>query len=629
MPNMLNTSLTGLLSFQRAIAVTSHNISNVNTDGYARQRPELSSINGQSFGNGFFGRGVNIVDVSRMTSVFVEGRLTQAIADNGRTAIYAELTSRLSDVMASDDAGVAPALESFFAAMQEVSNDPSNPTPRRILLSEAESLAGTFQLVDEQLTTIGSELNDRIRTAVADINAIADDIARINQEIINAIGQSGGHSPNDLLDQRQSRINDLAALVSVRTLEQDNGAISVFVGNGQPLVVNTTPQTLTTRLDYADPANLEVALITPGLPAISDQLSGGELGGLLDFRREALTLTRNELGRMATVLVDTFNTQHRRGMDADGNLGLDFFSTAPPSALSNALNVGSAAATATVVDSTALMPSNYDLFFDGAQYTLTRLTDGTAVTGAGPLTLDGIQVSIAGAAAAGDRFLIKPVARGAELFTTLITDVDRVAAADPVQSLATVTNLGDATIAQPATVDPTDPALLDAVDIVFNTPASTFDVVDVATATTIAAGVPYVPGASIAFNGWSTSIDGAPAPGDGFRVQSNVGGLGDNRNALALVALQRADLVEGKSTYAESFSDLVAGAGITARQAAFNAEAREQLLGDAEAAREGLSGVNLDEEAIDLTRYQQAYQAMARVVDISNTLFDSLLAAVR
>jgi len=240
-----------------------------------------------------------------------------------------------------------------------------------------------------------------------------------------------------------------------------------------------------------------------------------------------------------------------------------------------------------------------------------------------------VQVSVAGAAAAGDTFLIRPVSLGAAQIQLAIVDPDAVAAADPVTGDAALANLGDGILSAPATLDPANPALRDSVDIVFNDPPTTFDVVDVLSGTPLASGLAFTAGAPIAFNGWSTRIDGGPAAGDRFRIQDNAGGIGDNRNALALGALQTSELVDGRASYGEAHAELVGAAGIGARQANFNAEARERLLADAQSARDTVSGVNLDEEAVDLTRYQQAYQAMARVIDTSNSLFGELLAVVR
>jgi len=625
MPSILNTSVSGLLSFQRALATTSHNIANAATPGYSRQRTELQAQPGQALADGHVGRGVGVQSVERVRDDFVELRLRDAITDDGRTRLYAEFAAQLDNLLAGEHSGLAPALSGFFDAVHDLANDPASTTSRELLLAEAATLVDRFRFMDARMQDVQGEANTRLGALVADVNALSDDIARLNAGIAVALGQ--GSPPNDLMDQRNERINQLAALLGVTTVTQDNGAINVFTSSGQALVVDASAQRWGVAADPADPQLLQLS--DAGGAIISERIAGGELGGLLDFRREAMALARNELGRIAVVLADTVNTQHRLGMDPGGNLGQDLF-TLPAAAVSaHADNAGGAAVSVAITDSSQLTAADYRLSFDGVLFSLTRLTDGTSVSGAGPLSLDGMQVSIAAGAAAGDRYLVQPVAHGAQAIALAIADPGQIAAAAPVHGTPALANLGSGQLAQPVVSDVSDAALLDSVELVFNDPPGSFDLVDIGSGVTLAAGVAYSAGAAISVNGWSTAITGTPAAGDRFRVQANIGGIADNRNALALAELQGGAAIEGRLSYAQAYSTLVARAGTSARSAQFNAQAREQLLAEAVAARESISGVNLDEEAIDLTRYQQAYQAMTRMVETSNTLFDAILAAVR
>ena len=626
---MLNTSLSGLLTYQRALATTSHNISNATTPGYTRQRTQLQAVAPQAFGNGFFGRGVGVETVSQITNRFVELRLRDAITDDGRSATYERLSARLDDLLASREAGLAPGLEGFFNSVQNLSADPSSGASRELMLSEADTLVGRFQFLDGELNRLSLDLNGELRSMVAEVNALATDIANINDDIVTAISQGAGQVPNDLLDQRRERINNLAELVSVRVVEQENGAVNVFVGNGEPVVIGSTAFELTTTKDSLDPSLEQVARSRGSLvTSISDQITGGKLGALIDFRREVMPLVRNELGIVATVLAGTFNAQHIKGMDADGNLGGDFFTLPTPVVFADSFNSGTATVTTSFTDVTGLEASDYRLDYDGATFTLTRLSDGTATSGPGPLLMDGLQVAVGAGAVAGDSFLLRPVARGAELFDVAITDPDRIAASGPVRSSGDLANLGDAKMAHPQVDDATNPALLSTVAVVFNDPPSTYDVVDVVSSTTLIAGASYTEGSPISVNGWTTQITGDPVAGDRFVIESNIGGVGDNRNSLALAELQTSQLIGGRSTLEQGYGGLVATVGITSRQAQFNAQANEQLRADAQQRRDELSGVNLDEEAVDLTRYQRSYQAMAQAIETSNTVFASLLAAI-
>ncbi len=630
MANTLNIGSSGLLTFQRSLATVSHNISNANTPGYTRQNTQLSAIPGQSLGNAYIGRGVGISGVTQIRDQFVEQRLREAITDSSRSELFLRFSEQINNLLGQRESGLAPALQEFFDATHGVSADPTSTTARQLLLTQGQALVDRFQFLDSQLQNLMRDSNRELEVQVAQINAIAGDIARINRDIVNAQGVARGNAPNDLLDQRNTRINDLAALVSIDPVPQDNGAINVFTGNGQPLVINMSARTLSTA---TDPLNQNMLQVTARAGAttveISNQLNGGAIGGLLDFRRDALLSTRDELGRIAVVLADSFNAQHRKGMDINGALGQDFFSVPPAQSFANRNNTGVAALSVSYTNTANLQATDYRLDYDGLAFTLTRSSDGVSVTGPGPLTLDGFQVAISAGAVAGDSFLIRPVARGAQLLGLNLKDPNMLASAAPVRAGAQSGNLGSAGIEQPQVDDVSNPALRDAVDIIFQNPPSTFDVVDVATSTVLAAGVAYGNGQTFSYNGWSTRIAGSPEVGDVFRIEDNSGGTADNRNALALADLQGAVTVAGNLSYGDAYSNLVGQVGIATRSAQLNAGARGALLDSAMTARDQVSGVNLDEEAIDLIRFQQAYQAMAQVISTSNSLFDTLLASFR
>jgi flagellar hook-associated protein 1 FlgK len=311
---------------------------------------------------------------------------------------------------------------------------------------------------------------------------------------------------------------------------------------------------------------------------------------------------------------------------------VNFFSVPSPTVTPRTGTTASVAATVTSVS--ALTTSNYRLSFDGTNYSVTRLSDNT-VSGPFatlPQTVDGIALSVsAGTPAAGNSWLIEPTRFGARDFALSISDPSLVAAAAPIRGFAPTTNLGTATIAAPvvdsSTQPPLNAALRNTVTITFNSPPTTFNVVDTTAATTLASNVAYTPGMSISSNGWSTTLAGAPKPADTLTVQSNTGGRADSRNALLLAGLQSTNLMDnGASTYQTAYSSMVGTIGATAREVEVTGKAQTSILKETQAAQQSLSGVNLDEEAANLIRYQQSYQAASKVISISSKLFDSILA---
>ncbi|MBA3581978.1 MAG: flagellar hook-associated protein FlgK [Gammaproteobacteria bacterium] len=628
MTDMLKTSVSGLIAFQRVLTTTSHNISNASTEGYSRQKVELQSRLPQYFGNGFVGRGVNATTITRVRDQFIDKQLQQGLSDQSRLNIFHSLSSRVDNLLADGGGSLAPTLQRFFNSMQDVATDPTSTSARQVLLGEGDNLSNRLLFLDQQLYTQEKEVNARMGEITTDINRIANNIAELNKTIIIAQGQAGGTLlPNDLYDQRDKLVTDLSKLVKVTTLEEDTGALNVFIGNGQALVASTDARQLVNQQNPDNFAEYVISYQTPtGTVLINNQLTGGELGGLLDFRREVLTPARNELGRITIALADQFNQQHSLGVDLNGNTGADFFSTPTGTAITSLLNAGTASATVNITNSGALTTSDYRLSYDGANYTLTRLSDNNAITGAGPLSMDGFTVSATAGAVAGDTFLVRPTYGAASQLNRLILTTSEIAAAAPMRVSQLSGNIGNANVSYVQTLDATNADFSDTVEIVFNDPPTTFNILNITDSTTISAGVAYTAGANIDVNGNRLSISGIPQNGDRFRLEVNTNGYGDNRNALALANLQSANIIAG-GTVQNAYASTVGRIGTLTRQAEINATAQDNLVSQAQAARDARSGVNLDEEAVNLVRYQQAYEASAKVISVADNLFQTILAA--
>ena len=631
MANSLDIAVTGLRAFQTALSTTSNNIANASTPGYSRQEVNFTTLQPRGFGNGFIGTGTRVANIQRIESEFLIEQLRTASTEAGRLNAINNLASRVDNLLADGDGSLAPSLQNFFNSVQDLAIDPSSSSARQVVLSAAESLVSRFTNIESQLQAIDSDITVGLSENIQDLNAIAGSIADLNTKIIEAQSTtSGGQRPNDLLDQRDQLVLELSEIISVQTLEQDDGSLSVYVGSGQSIVVGGTAQQLAAIQDPNDSSNTRIAYQSFGGSAdITNFITGGSLSGLLEFKNEQLGSIRNELGRIASVLAGTFNEQHNVGQTLTGALGGDFFATGPVEAIANTDNTGTATVSGTITDFTALTSSDYSLSYDGANYTLTRLDDGVATVSAAPIfTVDGVQISVSAGAAAGDRFIVRPTRQGASGIDVLITRTDDFAAASPARTSAQVSNLGDATISAPQVLDITDPDLRDTVEIRFNNPASTFDIFSVTDGVNIAAGVAYTSGADIDVNGLRVQIDGPVQTGDVFVIERNSGSVSDNTNALALLALQTADTVGGSSNYQETYGGLVGKVGTLTRQAELNSNAQNRLLEDSIRAKESVSGVNLDEEAVNLTKFQQAYQATAQVIASSDELFQTLLSVV-
>lgn len=626
--NILSIGQSALAAAQAGISTTGNNIANAATPGYSRQVVVQSAALPQNYGYGFLGQGTQIDTVKRIYNDFQASQVRATQSTNSSQSTYATQMQQVDNMLADPSAGLSPALQDFFKGVQDLAANPASAPSRQATLSSGQSLATRFQGLNDQLTQMNQGVNSQIASSVGVINTYAQKIAQLNDAITLAQGAANGQPANDLLDQRDQLMMDLSKEINATVVKQDDGKYNVFIGNGQPLVIGNQTFALKTTVSPTDQGRTEVAYATNGNTVImgENSLTGGNLGGLLAFRSQSLDPAQNALGRVAIGLASTFNAQHRLGQDLNGNMGGDFFTVASPRVTASTANAGTGALTATISNASALTASDYRLNFDGTNYNLTRLTDGviTQIT-TSPQTVDGVSLSLAGTMVAGDSFLIRPTVDGAKAFNVAISDTSLIAAAAPIRSAAISTNTGTGSISAGSVNAPPPPNanLQQPVTITF-TSATTFDVNG--TGTGNPTGLVYTPGANISYNGWSVQIAGAPASGDSFSIDPNTGGVGDNRNALLLGALQTSNtLAGGTTTYQGGYSQLVSSVGNKTNELNVSSTASGNLLTSMVQAQQSVSGVNLDEEATNLLRYQQAYQAAGKVMQIASQLFNTLL----
>lgn len=549
MPNVMSTGLSGLLAMQRALDTTSQNIANATTEGYVRQRVELQTRVSVPIGTAWVGNGVEVGTVARQVNQFLIDQSRAGTSAAARLDIMASESTRVANLLGDPSAGLSATLGRLEDAFQAVAAEPASLAARQTLIGEAGSVAERLRSFDQRLGALDQDVNLRLRTEAGEINRLAEGIARLNRDI--AAGYAAlEEPPNGLLDARDRLLDELSAKVNVTTVPQGRSGVNVFIGNGQALVVGEGAARISSQPDPFDASRPRVMLEgDQGVSDVTASLTGGTVGGLLDFRSQVLDPARNELGRIAAGLADAVNGQHRAGMDLRGAPGGDFFDIGAPSVLPASGNLGDATLEGQLTGSGALTGADYQLEYGGSNWTLRRLDSGAAVTltGSGspadPLRADGFALTLSGTPVAGDRFLVQPTRGLVRGFGVGIDEPARVAAAA----------------------------------------ASTTGV----------------------------------APGD-------------NRNALELArSLSTGRLDGGQTSIASAATGLATGVGITARQSNSNLEAETIMRDEAIAQRRSVSGVNLDEEAANLLRYQQAYQASAQLVRIANEMFQTLLNSTR
>ena len=631
MGDMLSNSVTGLLAFQTALDTISNNIANVNTPGYSQQTTNLVTAPATQTGVGSIGNGVAVDNVTRSYSDFLAAQTNTANSSYNQLNTVSTLAASIDNMFSDPSTGLSATLQSFSQSIQTLANSPSQTSARQAVLNSAQSVISQFQGYQGNLTQLGAQVNTQIGAEASTISSLAQNIASLNQQIMTAQGSNSSQPPNSLLDQRDNLINQLSQDVSVSTVRQSDGSVNVYIGSGQALVVGTTAATLTATPDQFNSGQDDLSLQTGGSNVdITSALSGGTLGGLLQFRDQMLIPAQNALGQAAITLTNLVNTQNAAGLDQNGDVGGALMTVGGPQVLASTNNQGNASVSATVSSLGGLTASNYYLEYNGTAWSLVDSASGVAspltAGSGGTLSGAGLSFTVTGTAKAGDEFLVEPTSNAVSGLSMLTSDPSKIAAAGPLVTSTGTGNGGTASVAS-ATVPDTSDWTRGDYTITFSTPTA-YSVTNasgaVVTTGTYTPGTPLTP-----FNGIDVSLSGTPAAGDSFAIDDNANGTGDNTNALALAAiLNQGVLNNGSTSLSDAVNAYVGTVGLQTSQAQNGATAQQSVLNSAQSAQSAVSGVNLDEQAADMVQYEQAYQAAAQTIATAQTLFESLLSAV-
>lgn len=701
--DILSIGLSGTLTAERALATSSHNIANAQTEGFSRQRVLVDTRPPQLTGVGALGTGVQINNVQRVHDEFVSSEMRSNASIASGLQINYDFTSQIDNMLADPQAGLSPVLHQFFNSINSVSNDPSSQTARQVLIGEAKALSQRFEYLDNRFESLRKGTNETLKSEINDVNKLAKAIADVNWKVVLAKEVTQGE-PSDLLDQRERLLHQLSEKVVTRTNEQEDGSLNVFIGNGQTLVLGKLNAELDLKANEHDPSVQEVIYKNQGADSVITQfMKGGSIGGLLDFRDTMLESSQNELGRIAIGVSKTFNDQHRKGMTLENELGGNFFKSIDKTAalsLASYNNKGDYGLKTIITNVDNLTVSDYTLNYNDGIYTLIKDSDETVVGKFNSLPQQvesegfAINLEYGTKIENGDSFLIRPTHSAARSFDVEIERTNDIAAASPVRVRTSVHNLGDAkplvsnisNIDSPSfttaegilspniTVRFIDETHIELIDdngktiktqqldaqnkAIPATPGIPGDPGSPATAAIAAipashhkndddensepeqieTGIKYDPKVGINLfptpggfdSGYAVQFSGRAKAGDTFVVEFNADAVGNNINALELGDLQRkATLENGTSNYGEVYGQLVSRVGSKTHELDVNREAQDILYGQAKAQREAVSGVNLDEEAANLVRYQQAYEANAQVIGAASEMFDTLIGVLR
>lgn len=645
MSALMSIGKTAMFANYAALQTVGNNIANANTAGYSRQDTQLADAPGQFTGSGFFGRGVTVTTVTRAYDKYLTTQAVGSSAVAAGDAARLDKLSQLENVFPIGSSGVGYAAGEFLNSFVDLANKPADSSAREVVLSQAQDLAARFRAAGDQLSALQAGVTQDVKATVANVNSLAQQVAQLNAQI--AALKGNGQPPNQLLDQRDQLVSQIASAINVTSIDADDGSVGLFIGGGQSLVLGANANTLKAVPDSYDPAKVTLTMSEGPVSRLvpPDSLGGGSLSGLLKFQNEDLNAAKNLLGQMAAAISGAVNTQQKLGLDLGqpAGAGAPIFSVGAARVLGAATNTGTAALSITVADSAQLQASDYEMSFDGTNYALTRSSDRTVVASGAALTaalqsatgfqFDGVTLKLTGGAASnGDRFLLQPVANAAQSMQSVLANTKGIAAASPFTGSVGVDNTGTATIASLTAVNPSYNGALSA-DITFTSATGdyTWNLSDGSSGTgTWTAGTP------IGLNGFELNLAGVPKSGDTISVVPTVSIAANNGNALAFTRLAQAGIVApaggaGSNAASQSITDAYASAlaniGVRVQGGKTAASISAAAASQAESTRANQAGVNLDEEAAKLIQYQQSYQAAAKILQVAQAIFDTMLQA--
>lgn len=649
--SLLNVGSGALMANQIALQTIGNNIANANTPGYSRQGVRMSDNSGQNMGSGYIGNGVSVSTIMRSYSDLLSRQATTAGSVQAADLARASSLVKMQEVFAGGESGLGASINDMLNAFSSVVNAPSDMTPRNVVLTRMSELASRFQSAASSLDELEYTNQQQIQNDVTLVNSLASEVASLNNQISRALAT--GHTPNELLDKRDQLVREINQYVQTTQIEAGDGSLNLFVGGSQALVLggNAAQLSVSESTQFPGSGQLSLYFSQPGGEPVelsTGMTGGGEIAGLLKFNNEDLVEGRNLLGRMAQVLSTSLNAQQRLGLTLDGSPGSPLFSqiTQMPgytkipgiTAEVSFVDAKSTANPKPVLDGSAYVASDYQVIFgDNGAVNLVRLSDGltrsfASVDELSAQTIDGLQFNISAAGAKNESILFKPFSTSANEMQALVLSPKDLAVSSAVLASINADNGGTL---QLGGIKVTGPGIPDAASAGVEIRFDVDPVTSVITYTTnTGATGTYVSGEPIKIDGWEITLTGTPHTGDSVTVaNAKSPALGDNwtrdaGNASAFLDLRDAKLFDGGTTLSDGFSTLIAQVGTRTQSAKLAADLSGTIARNLEADRTSVSGVNLDEEAAKLLQYQQAYQASAKMVQIAQSIFDSLISTV-
>ncbi len=649
MSSLFEIGSRGLTASQYALAITSKNIANVNSPSYSRLDVQFSEAFGAGFGNG-----VNVSDVLRIFDDITNKNVQKMTSEFGRASTFSQNTKYLELIFDGKKNGIENAMNGGLNALNNINSNPSSITSRALYLSQINNMIAHMNNLDSQLNTEQNNINTALNADVVKTNQALQQLAQLNNRIISADETERA----DLLDSREALLNIVSTYIGIETSTDNAGILSINLGNGTPLLNGNSASSLVTSPSASDPTHLDIAVeLNHSRIPITSMITHGEMAGQLTYQNNTLLESRNALGRLALVVAQTMNAQNELGIDLNGNLGEAIFQdintpvATTNRVITNTSNQGIADLTVTIDDASQLTTSDYQLTFDSpTHYLLVRKSDNQMLASGDisafpqSINADGFSVNIEGGTwVAGDTYTLTPTKYGARDINVAMTDAAKLALGFPVIAASAPGNQGDAQFVLTAITDTTTsafsiPKQLNPPIMVEFTSATMYQLISAVDNTVIEAGIPYDPTNGVevfptpgGFDpGYRVHLSGSSQAGDAFTLNYNINGSGDNRNGLMMANLaQQGTLDNGSLNFNQAYTAISSNIASAVNFSTTMLECSDTMKKQSEFKRNQISAVSLQEETVNLTRFQQTYQASAKIIEAGQKIFDILMSLTR
>ncbi|CCN85116.1 Flagellar hook-associated protein [Vibrio nigripulchritudo SFn27] len=621
--DLLNVGRQSVLTAQRQLTTTGHNISNANTEGYNRQSVLQATNDPRQYGGQTFGMGVHVENVRRSWDQFAVNELNLTTTNFSNKLDTEESLDQITTMLSSVASKKIPEnINEWFDSLKTLSDSPNDMGARKVLLEKSQIVAQNMNHFHSVVRLEKENINKKLEQAVERINSLAKEIRDVHRLMMRTPGPH-----NDFRDEHERLIKELAQYTKVTvTPRKNNEGFNVHIGNGHTIVSGTEASELTLLPGQPDAQQLRIGMVEgKGIKAIKHAGLDGKLASYLKARDESIPYVMDELGRLATAMSYQVNKLQSQGLDLRGDIGTSLFTdvNSKDMAKSRVIQMSESTAEVSVYieDVSQLSSGEYEVKYDGSDYRIVK-PNGDVITVSGSdfsnnFILDGMRISIQTPPKDGERFLIRPTESAAALMKVEMKDAAQLAAQSYESSYTEARGTAKFNILQAGS--------LREFQVVISPTGDQFAVLDMK-GQVVMQPQAYPPSGPVTVNGTVFELTAGAKENDKFAANL-VPSEGDNGNLLKMQNIQTEKVMnDGNSTVLEVYKDLNTEIGLRTATATRLADVAKL---ENEAAKEriaSISGVNLDEEAANMMKFQQAYMASSRIMQSANDTFNTILA---